>query len=130
MTINLIYVCILIIAISGYVLFVRIARRGFAFWWVSVMANVFAFLYLLGGYGDLAYAMQIVSIFIWPVLNVGGLILAIVQEQKGRKEGKINSESITKLKKSIFILTGVAFTIAIIFYISFSIFVHWLVGIT
>jgi hypothetical protein len=68
-----IYIVIFLIALIGAVIFWYNKKRLWAFWWVSVMANVFAYLYLLGGYGTLAYVMQFFSIFVWPVINLGWL---------------------------------------------------------
>ena len=77
-----IYIVILLIALIGAAIFWYNKKRAFAFWWVSVMGNVFAFLYLLGGYGTLAYVLQAFSLFVWPAINVGLLVVAIYQGSK------------------------------------------------
>jgi len=65
-----IYVCIFVVALIGVIVFWINKKRNWAFWWVSIMANIFAFLYLLGGYGNFIYVAQFFSIFIWPIINL------------------------------------------------------------
>lgn len=85
-----IYAVIFLAALIGAVIFWYNKKRVFAFWWVSVMGNIFAFLYLLGGCETFAYAMQAFSLFVWPAINIGLLVFAIYQGQEAKesKNGK------------------------------------------
>ena len=82
---NMLYSFILFIAIAGAGAFLMLKKKLFASWWVSVMANIFAYLYLLGGYGDLAYALQIVAMIAWPIINVAWLADLIRTYFKNKK---------------------------------------------
>lgn len=83
-----IYLAILFVAVFGSVLFVRAKQKLFAWWWVSVMANIFAFLYLMGAYSIPAYVMQAVSISIWPLVNIIWLGYLLYRRQKMAKAKK------------------------------------------
>lgn len=71
---NVVYLFLFFITIIGVLILLKLKKRLYAFWWMSVMANVFAFLYLLGGYGDFAYMMQIVAMIAWPIINIAWLL--------------------------------------------------------
>ena len=79
------YALIFLFAIIGAFICWINKKRAFAFWWVSVMANFFAYLYLLGGYGDLAYAMQIVAMIAWPIINIAWFADLIRTYYKNKK---------------------------------------------
>lgn len=85
---SVLYLFILFITITGAGLLIFLKKKKFAFWWVSVMANVFAFLYLLGGYGDFIYMMQIVAMIAWPIINIAWLLDLVrgVRRGKGKKK--------------------------------------------
>lgn len=82
------YILIFLFALSGSLIFWYKKKRPWAFWWVSVMGNVFAFLYLLGGYGDFIYMMQIVAMIAWPIINIAWLMDLVrgVRRGKGKKK--------------------------------------------
>lgn len=82
-----IYATLFISAIIGGAVFWIHKKRGWAIWWASVMINIFAFMQLLGAYGNLAYAMQVFAMIVWPIVNIAWLINLICSELKG-KHGK------------------------------------------
>ena len=75
---NAAYLFLFSTALIGVLIFLKFGKRLFAFWWVSAMANIFAFLYLLGGYGDFVYMMQIVAMIAWPIINIAWLLDLII----------------------------------------------------
>ena len=72
------YILISLFALIGGLIFWYKKKISWAFWWLSAMANIFAFLYLLGGYGDFVYMMQIVAMIAWPIINIAWLLDLII----------------------------------------------------
>ena len=70
---NVIYFVILFIAIVGGLIFLKLKKRDWAFWWVSVTASIFAYLYFLGGYGGLDNMAQAIGTIGWPIINLAWL---------------------------------------------------------
>jgi hypothetical protein len=66
-----VYIVIFIVALVGALLFIKAKQKPFAWWWVSVMANLFAFLNFLGDSHLIGYMIRLFSILIWPVINIG-----------------------------------------------------------
>lgn len=110
------YISLFIVALAGVLLFRRIGRNQIALWWVSLLANIFVFLILLGGYGTPAYIMQFLSIFIWPLINIVWLIYIIIQEKK-RITNNVNDIKTEKnnLKKTIIKLAIITTVVVLIF---------------
>ena len=82
---NVIYLVILFIAIVGGLIFWKFKKRGWAFWWLSVMASIFAYLYFLGGYGGLDNMAQAIGTIGWPIINLAWLADLVRGEWRARK---------------------------------------------
>ena len=67
---NMLYLFILFIAIAGAGAFLMIKKKSLAFWWVSVSANVFSFLFFLGDSTLIGWLIRIFSMVGWPVINL------------------------------------------------------------
>lgn len=81
----LVYLFILLITIVGVVVLFVIKKGKWAFWWVSVMFNVFFFLYFPGGNSDLRFSERIFVMIAWPVANLAWLLDLVRSEWRGRK---------------------------------------------
>ena len=67
------YVLIFLVAIIGAAIFIKTKKKSFAWWWVSAMANLFIFLFFLGAYTAFELDALFVSVYIWPLINIGWL---------------------------------------------------------
>ncbi|MGB2631839.1 MAG: hypothetical protein WBC48_02895 [Minisyncoccales bacterium] len=82
---NVLYIFILFITIVGTGLLFFLGKKKFAFWRVSVMANVFAYLYFLGDSSLIGWVIRVYSIIVWPVANIAWLVYLILNRKKNKK---------------------------------------------
>jgi hypothetical protein len=85
---SVLYLFILFITITGAGLLIFLKKKKFAFWWVSVMANVFAFLHFLGDSSTVGWIIRVFSIIAWPIINIAWLLDLVrgVRRGKGKKK--------------------------------------------
>lgn len=113
---NIIYSFVFVTAILGVMLFFTFKKKSFAIWWVSLGANIFAFLYLLDNFSVPAYyAMLFLSFFVWPIINIIWVIRLIIQDRKKEINSSSNKAGKHSIKKSFLIIIGMIIVIFLIF---------------
>jgi hypothetical protein len=80
---NIVFATLGVIALIGYSLFFYFNRKLAGFIWVSVMANIFSFLYFMG---SLQTVVIVFSMFVWPLINVALIIFAFMRRNKTVKK--------------------------------------------
>lgn len=82
------YILIFLFALSGSLIFWYKKKRPWAFWWVSVMVNIFAYLYFLGDSSLIGWIIRVYSIIAWPIINIAWLMDLVrgVRRGKGKKK--------------------------------------------
>lgn len=67
-----------IISLAGIIIFIIKKTILGAFFWLSLMANLFCYLFFMGYYHNYPYALFAVINLIWPVINLGLLLWLII----------------------------------------------------
>lgn len=64
---NLIYYAILVIALTGSIIFLSIKKKFLALIWLSIFLNLLSFLYLLGTRDLFIFLLNYI---LWPIINI------------------------------------------------------------
>jgi len=81
---NILYLFLLFITVTVAGVLLAKKKNKWALWWVSVMLNLFTYLYFLGNSTLIGWLLRVFSIVAWPIINVAWAICLIVNRRKNK----------------------------------------------
>lgn len=117
---NALYLIIGLFGAATFLFLIGNQRKGYAFWWLSAILNLFCGLIFMGDPTPFGSLFEIFSLTIWPVANLGGLIYLFINSfKRGKKNNANEKKENIKIKKIIFILAGLTMIVALVLLIGF-----------